>query len=142
MLTIGISTVFGNLDRAESLVKSLTQSFENTDWGDAAEILVVVQGSDKVISTPLGAARYVFLKGLGLSVSRNQVIAAAKGRHIWFLDDDVAVDSQQLNKVVGTLFETQNDIHLGKIKCSDCTGYYKNYSRILSKFFGHYMRVP
>jgi hypothetical protein len=55
------------------------------------EIIVVVQGSEPPPVPARADLRYVYLSGTGVTRSRNEVLAVARGRLVLFADDDIEV---------------------------------------------------
>jgi len=124
-LSVGISTVFPNLDRAKSLAAEiLTQGKE----GLIHEVLIVCQRCPKSFAD-LGEGRLKVLgvTDAGLSKSRNLVLQSASGDFVWFLDDDVTVTRDSLEAISSVGGDV--DVLLGQIGCSDGPGFYKNYRR-------------
>ena len=124
-ISVGISTVFPNLDRAKSLAAEvLTQGKE----GLIHEVVIVCQRCPEPF-TDLGGGRLKVLgvTDAGLSKSRNLVLQSASGDFVWFLDDDVTVTNGSLEAISSVGGDV--DVLLGQIGCSDGPGFYKNYQR-------------
>ena len=122
-LTLAISTLTSRLDAALTVFDKLTPC-------DSVEMLILVQGgaSEEENGTDSGTVRIEYLDTLGLSHSRNAALEISKGDFVWFLDDDVAIDNQDLNWLLRQL-GNDSAVHIGQIKCSDCDNLYKDYSR-------------
>lgn len=127
-LSIGLSTVSDNRDRALGVAKSIVDS---DDSGLIFEVLIVCQKSavDRVTS-PYERIRLLEVRESGLSRSRNLAVAEAKGEFLWFIDDDVDVDAVCLQVLKREL--PIEGVLLGRIGCVDGDGFYKDYSRRFS----------
>ena len=122
-LTLAISTLASRLDAALAVFNPLTPS-------DAVEMLVLVQGATpEAASAPhRDGIRIEYLDTLGLSHSRNAALEMSQGEFVWFLDDDVGLNNEDLHWLLQKL-EDDTAIHIGQIRCSDCDNLYKDYSR-------------
>lgn len=124
-LSVGISTVFPNLDRARSLAATvLAQGNEDL----IHEVVIVCQRSPEFFSES-GASRMkvIGVTDAGLSKSRNLILKSVSGDFVWFLDDDVTVTRASLDAIFSVGCDV--DVLLGQIGCSDAAGFYKNYRR-------------
>ena len=122
-LTVAISTLESRLDAALAVFKPLSPQ-------KSVELLVLVQGTTGR-SAPAcneGTVRVEFLDSLGLSHSRNAALQLSKGEFVWFLDDDVSINNEDLSWLTRQLSDVSS-IYIGQIKCSDCDGMYKDYTR-------------
>ncbi|WP_171022194.1 glycosyltransferase family 2 protein [Thalassotalea litorea] len=122
-LTLGFSTMAG---RMESLIDMLEKLGEVA----GVEILVVIQGEDEKLPACLDFVTTVFDSQLGLSHSRNLVIENSHGQYIWFLDDDVVIEQDNLNDLLQLIAsESNSQVFRAQIGCLENRGnYYKPYA--------------
>lgn len=122
-LTLAISTLSSRLEAAISIFSALHSD-------ERVEFLILVQGANthpEGINVPTHI-RLVFLDSIGLSNSRNSALKLACGDFIWFLDDDISIEDQDIRWLIPRLTDLQS-IYVCQIRCSDCHGLYKDYSR-------------
>jgi len=124
-LSVGISTIFPNLDRAKILASEIiAQASDDL----LCEVVIVCQKSPSAfVDRTAARLKIVAVTDSGLSKSRNLVLQSASGDFVWFLDDDVTVNRDVLDVIART--ETTADVISGRIGCSNSQGYYKNYTR-------------
>ena len=92
-ITVSISTVAKNLDH-------FCSSFSFQPLEDADEVIIIVQGMKDKSSQPiLKDYTIIYDDQLGLSRSRNIAIEKSKCDFIWFLDDDVVLNSNCIQKL-------------------------------------------
>ncbi len=110
-LTAAICT----LDRASAL-ETARALVEQATAAGGIEILLVNNGSSETIrpSVPAGL-HYVHEPAPGLSLARNAAVAAARGRFILFVDDDIVAPPGYLAAVVETLKVRDPDILGGPV---------------------------
>ncbi len=126
-LTIGISTISKNKKRALSI-------FEKINYKENIDLIIVSQGEtldrDWVHVLPSGLKVLVSeSNSLGLSRSRNDIIDKSSDGYVWFLDDDVLLTDDGIDIVLRYIEKSEATVLLGRIGCSDCDGFYKDYSR-------------
>ena len=86
-ITVSISTIAKNLDR-------FCSSFSFQPLEAADEVIIIIQGmKDKTSQPKLKDYTIIYDDQLGLSRSRNIAIEKSKCDFIWFLDDDVVLNS-------------------------------------------------
>ena len=96
-ITVSISTIAKNLDR-------FCSSFSFKPLKDADEVIIIVQGmKDKTLQPKLKDYKIIYDDRLGLSRSRNIAIEKSKCDFIWFLDDDVVLNSNCIKKIKNSL---------------------------------------
>ena len=118
---IAISSVEENRERALRLAKTL-QSY-------GAEVVLVLQGSADHMEDSIGGLRILFRRDRGLSKSRNLGLSNLGSEYVWFLDDDVEVSKKMYAQTIAEIESMRPDVMIGRIGCTDCDGYYKNYNR-------------
>ena len=92
-LTIVISTVEENLE-------SFKRNFQFKNLNNADEVIIVIQGvKKKRIYLELSSFIVVNDKNYGLSRSRNIGIENSSSDFIWFLDDDVTLIENGIDKI-------------------------------------------
>ncbi|TKB45178.1 glycosyltransferase [Thalassotalea mangrovi] len=122
LLTLGFSAT---TTRLEPLLTMLARLEPDRHF----EVLIVVQG-EMVHGRNIPAhIRVIHDKRLGLSRSRNQVIDHSNGQYIWFLDDDVIIQQNSLQMLLGALTTNQRSQALrGRVGCIENPNrYYKSY---------------
>jgi glycosyltransferase involved in cell wall biosynthesis len=96
-ITVSISTIAKNLDR-------FCSSFSFKPLKDADEVIIIVQGmKGKILQPKLKDYKIIYDDRLGLSRSRNIAIEKSKSDFIWFLDDDVVLNSNCIKKLKKSL---------------------------------------
>ena len=124
-ISVGISTVFDNIDRAKALGLSI---LKNDSLGVIKEVLIVCQRSSSAfLDNGVERLRVFGVTESGLSKSRNFVLRSATGDFVWFLDDDVVVTRESLEEIAQ--LGQGLDVVLGWIGCANGPGLYKNYDR-------------
>lgn len=86
-ITIAISTYGDRYDSALDLAVLFKK--------EGFEVLIVHQAEKAVDVTP--SLNYVFTPTKGVAKSRNIAIATVKTKFIWFMDDDISVELEELN---------------------------------------------
>ncbi|QDP01788.1 glycosyltransferase family A protein [Thalassotalea sp. PS06] len=96
ILTLGFSTMKG---RSQDMIALLLElgTFEQI------EILVVMQGGEEPLPPALNHVKLIVDTKMGISHSRNQVITNSAGCFIWFLDDDVWLDRNDIENLLAKL---------------------------------------
>ena len=119
-LTIAISTMNSNLERFVS-----SFSFESLSAAD--EVLIIIQGlDDKVPNKSLKDFNVICDEGFGISRSRNLGIENANSDYIWFLDDDVFLYDDSIDKIKNHLKKNPSvDLHTIRMEYLDNTSYKK-----------------
>lgn len=93
MLTIAFSTI---ADR----MSSIRLPEPRPDW----EVLILVQSDSPITDAPLrDDLRLLVLNSRGVARSRNAAIDNARGRYLYFADDDILIDSQGLAESIAHL---------------------------------------
>lgn len=120
-LTLGISTVFKRLDNALVVARNAMSLFQ--------EIIIVVQACEFESERQEGNITIYYSRTIGLSVSRNMLLAKAKSKWLWINDDDVIIQPEHVQIVARNIsrFGSNAELFAGRIGCCDCTGLYKRY---------------
>lgn len=121
-LTICVSTVYEKKERVWSVFKDLNAV-------DNVECLAIVQRSPEDKAYVEGGVKVYEVTSSGLSKSRNIGLKSALGKYVWIMDDDVVIKSGDLDYVISQIKSCLADVFIGKIRCSDKSGFYKNYRR-------------
>lgn len=127
-ITLAVSTIG---DKADTAIELLEPFRDEEDL----ELIVLAQKSPSQLNTQIDTIksekniRLIPLDSVGLSKSRNAAIKAATGDYIWILDDDVSIEKHHIKLIQDALRDKPDHIHIGQIECSDCEGFYKDYSR-------------
>ena len=126
-LTLAVCTLASDLKRAQAVFADLAPT-------TGVEYLILAQGD-----TASGRSHYSNAAGAqvsivtspsrGLSKNRNMALAEASGERIWFLDNDIEVTNEDIARLLEEIDTHPADIHVCRIRCSDCAGEYKDYSR-------------
>ena len=121
-ITVSISTIAENLEEFIS-------SFFFQPLEDADEVIIIIQGiKGKNPQPELKNYTIIYDDQLGLSRSRNIAIENSKCDFIWFLDDDVELISNCINKLKNNL-ELNNYPSLQTVRMSYLDDSpYKNYT--------------
>lgn len=133
-LTLAVCTLEADLKRAEAVFAGLAPT-------PGVEYLILAQGGTNpgrrhYTNTAGARISVVTSASRGLSRNRNLALAEASGDRIWFLDNDIEVTNSDIARL---LYEIENhtaDIHVCRIRCSDCEGEYKDYSRSRNGLLG------
>ena len=121
---IDMSIVICTLDRPEGLVRAVRSCIEQDDRGTLAYEIVIVDNSataharDLVHGTwgdPSDFVRYLNEPRTNIAHARNAGVAAARGRYVAFMDDDMAAPPDWLANAVETMERTGADVLLGKV---------------------------
>ncbi|EIY9461355.1 glycosyltransferase family 2 protein [Vibrio vulnificus] len=125
LLSIGISTVLKNKDRAIELALSLEPFI---DLGLIHEIVILCQLDEFERLEEIKNNIYFYSSlDSGLSKSRNFIKDKLTADFVWLLDDDVIVGEKELRTIHKCIEDNINsDIVIGQIYCSDKDQYYKN----------------
>ncbi|EKF73275.1 glycosyltransferase [Alcanivorax hongdengensis A-11-3] len=127
-ITLAVSTIGDKIDTALELLEPFRDE-------EGLELIVLAQKSPNRLKTQIDTIksekniRLIPLDSVGLSKSRNAAIKAATGDYIWILDDDVSIEKHHIQIIKDALHDKPDHIHIGQIECSDCKGFYKDYSR-------------
>lgn len=128
-LTLGFSAL---RDDYVGLVRYL----QKMNLDERFEVLVIVQGFDTFSKEQVSEDSLITLvkdASIGLSVSRNLVLKYAQGDIVWFLDDDVTLSEDYLERLYSVIKAGKSDVYIGQIECSDCEGMYKKYVKSSSR---------
>ena len=125
--TLAVCTLDADLQRAEAVFADLAPI-------GGVEYLILSQGD----GTP-GRRHYTNTRGArigivtsasqGLSKNRNIALSEASGDRVWFLDNDVEITNSDITRLLDEIKTHNADIHVCRIRCSDCDGVYKDYGR-------------
>ncbi len=115
--------VICTLDRPESLKRALDSCVAQDRSHDIAFDVVVVDNSadgniaDLIASYAGGPieVRYVHEPRTNISHARNAGVAAALGRYLAFVDDDMEAPQDWIGEVIACLDRTEADILMGKV---------------------------
>lgn len=135
ILTLAVSTVYERREHALAVFQDLPQEVK-----DRVECIVICQNDlEKDDQLNVNGVQVYYQPCKGLSKSRNLAINNASGKYIWFLDDDVILNSTFINDFVNGAFYNY-EVILGKIYCSDIERRYKRYQGERTKRL-HMLRV-
>ncbi len=117
--TIAICT----LDRPESLKRALDSCVaQNCANGIAFDVVVVDNSADGNVGDLIAGyaggpveVRYVHEPRTNISHARNAGVAAASGRYLAFVDDDMEAPTDWVGEVIACLDRTGADILMGKV---------------------------
>ena len=119
-----MSIVICTLDRPEGLVRAVRSGVAQDDRGTLAYEIVIVDNSATANACALVRAtwgdqpdfvRYLNEPRTNLAHARNAGLAAARGRYVAFMDDDMAAPRDWLANAVETMERTGADVLLGKV---------------------------
>ena len=123
-LTIAVST---NTKDLFSLKESLSLYLSELD--DKVSFLVVYQGDAEIENMESKRLRFLYNSKKGLSSNRNLSIKYSQSKWLWFQDDDIILDVDNVNKLVKILEKNTQDlcfINVGSLE--NKSEYYKNYN--------------
>ena len=129
VLTLSISTIHKNLNGILAYLKTLPE-IKNT------EILIICQTFDSQLP-PLLSEKIIYNNEIliyyynekGISNSRNRAIEKSLSAYIWFLDDDITFNLNEVNELICYLSHSENDCEIVKIgSLENDNEFYKNYS--------------
>ena len=106
LVTIAISTFGERLNDAMNMVQHLEQN-------EALEVLIVHQMPEEVtlknINLP-SHVRYLPSDTLGAAASRNVALSEARGKYIWFMDDDITLAANAVAAVFEVVHNEKFDV--------------------------------
>jgi len=123
-LAMDVSIVICTLDRPDGLVRAVRSCLEQDHRSDLAYEVLVVDNSPTANARDLilrlsgdraDLVRYLSEPRTNVAHARNAGVAAARGRYIAFMDDDMAAPPDWLANVVETMERTRADVLLGKV---------------------------
>ena len=122
-ITIAISTVAENLDK-------LINNFDFLSLDNADEVAIIVQGEidDEQL---IGLKKFTIIKdaGIGISRSRNIALFHANCDYIWFVDDDIVLNSDAILKVKKYISRYDADIFTVRMGVIGVDSLYKIYPK-------------
>ena len=120
-LAVIISTIEENLNR-------FITNFSFKNLKNADEVIIVIQGlKEKSVIPELSSYKVISDENYGLSISRNIGIKNSSCDFIWFLDDDVVLIEDSIDKLKSHLeINYSFDLHTVRMKYLDGIPY-KNY---------------
>ena len=120
-LAVIISTIEENLNR-------FITNFSFKNLKNADEVIIVIQGlKEKSVIPELSSYKVISDENYGLSISRNIGIKNSSCDFIWFLDDDVVLIDDSIDKLKSHLeINYSFDLHTVRMKYLDGIPY-KNY---------------
>ena len=83
-------------------LKRCLDSISHADLGDSYELIVIDQSDVKSELDNISNLRYVWRKGKGLAIARNEAIKMAKGDILCFTDDDCVVTRDWFENIRST----------------------------------------
>jgi glycosyltransferase involved in cell wall biosynthesis len=119
-----VSIVICTLDRHEGLGRAVRSCLEQDARASLTYEIVIVDNSATANARDLvqrswgdrpGLVRYVSEPRTNIAHARNSGIAAARGRYIAFMDDDMAAPPDWLANAVETMERTAADVLIGKV---------------------------
>ena len=118
-----MTIIICTLDRHESLERALRSCLDQTLAADAELEIVIVDNSADANARDLIAGygdspspvRYVHEPRTNISHARNAGVAAASGRFIAFMDDDMAAPPTWLADAIACMEQNAADILIGKV---------------------------
>ncbi|MDD8492862.1 glycosyltransferase, partial [Escherichia coli] len=131
MLTLAFSTIQDNLNDLLDYTCGLTLP-------DEVEIIIINQNfqidndhkEKNMLHTAYENINIYTYYEKGISLSRNRAIERCKTKYIWFLDDDVRIIEEKLNKLVIKLKSCIDCAYIVKIgSLEDSSLFYKNYKK-------------
>jgi len=127
MLTIGISTIKHNLNNLLDEIRIIQRELKSP-----VRFLIVSQREsvDEIIDVN-DTVSLIKSTTSGLSVSRNIVIKNCSTTWLWFQDDDIHLDFENVDELYLKLNENKNDVILAKI------GSLENQSELYKKYKFH-----
>lgn len=94
-ITVAISTHGDRVLKAIELAKSFDKL--------AMKVVVIHQAHNCISNSEIDSnIAYVHLNSVGVTKSRNKAIELCKTRYLWFMDDDVELDSQGISRLITT----------------------------------------
>ncbi|EFA9249476.1 glycosyltransferase family 2 protein, partial [Escherichia coli] len=131
MLTLAFSTIQDNFNDLLDYTCGLTLP-------DEVEIIIINQNfqidndhkEKNMLHTAYENINIYTYYEKGISLSRNRAIERCKTKYIWFLDDDVRIIEEKLNKLVIKLKSCIDCAYIVKIgSLEDSSLFYKNYKK-------------
>ncbi|MDC1255996.1 glycosyltransferase [bacterium] len=124
-LTLAFSCLGKNL---EQLIKSL----ELITVSEKVKILIVVQKWEcKKAEIESKNIKVVYLDSVGLSRSRNSAIKYAETNHIWFLDDDVLLNNENVLAALDIINSEKSNFYRVRVGCIEWDNKdFKRYKKI------------
>ena len=119
-LSIVISTIDKNF-------KKFLNNFQFEKLKNADEVIIIVQGTEKLVShSALASFNVIVEKSYGLSLSRNIGIENSSSDFIWFLDDDIYLFDYSVDKIKDHLSKNLSiDLFTIRLECFDKKSYKK-----------------
>ena len=121
-ITIGISTITENLSR-------FIKTFNFSNLVHANEIIIIVQG--EILDEEIYNIDKNFIiiqdENIGISNSRNIVIAKASCDYIWFLDDDIKIYKNSILSLKNHIAKNMSDLYTIRMNYKNNTIPYKTY---------------
>jgi glycosyltransferase involved in cell wall biosynthesis len=121
MITFCISTIKSR----EHFAVQLAESIASFNY----QIIIIIQDSNTDNIVVNNNIEKYYVKGKGLSKSRNLALKHSNEEWSWFLDDDVTIEKSAILRLISVLANTRSEVLIGKISCSDKVGLYKNYDK-------------
>lgn len=124
-LTIGVSTNTSNLDRLNDKLSRYADMIDRR-----IDFLVSYQSKEaRVYSSDHPRVTFTRCESVGLSENRNTCIHIAQGEYIWFQDDDIEIDLDNISSILAEIVHENKDLYFVKIgSLEEKNALYKNYS--------------
>ena len=149
--SVDVSIVICTLDRHESLARALRSCFDQRcPDGVGFEIVLVDNSPDgnalRVVDgfrSDHSNLRYVHETRTNISHARNAGVAAAAGRFIAFMDDDMAAPADWLASALSVIEATEADVMIGRVEpeFESATGWVQKLEAP-AEWFGRAIDVP
>lgn len=133
MITIGVSTI---AEKRVILIERLSAMAERLP-NEVSFLVVSQKETDNHLVTVSEKILLRKSSEIGLSKSRNLLLALAPNGWLWLQDDDLVLDFEELGKLVEVLSLKKNDLNFIKIRSLESRNtYYKNY-----EFFKNHQKL-